>query len=135
MTQQDDKKPLAPKARDQSHKPAKHIEETARLASSVETASIRAKPDKLKTNPTPDRIRRDDGQHTVCHPQNVAAVAGVDDLPGKGAPAALRIYGAAVIRATLVSHTFVWRSDATAEEPPMLVPGRSRGDGGSIVRR
>ena len=38
MTQQDDKKPLAPKAQDQSHKPAKHIEETARLASSVETA-------------------------------------------------------------------------------------------------
>jgi hypothetical protein len=37
MTQQDDKKPLAPKAQDQSHKPAKHIEETARLASS-ETA-------------------------------------------------------------------------------------------------
>ena len=32
----DDKKPLAPKAEDQSHKPAKHIEETARLASSVE---------------------------------------------------------------------------------------------------
>ena len=38
MTQQDDKKPLAPKAQDQSHKPARHIEETARLASSVETA-------------------------------------------------------------------------------------------------
>jgi hypothetical protein len=38
MTQQDDKKPLAPKAQDQSHKPAKHIEETARLAGSVETA-------------------------------------------------------------------------------------------------
>jgi hypothetical protein len=38
MTQQDDKKPLAPKAQDQSHKPAKHIEETARLASSVEKA-------------------------------------------------------------------------------------------------
>jgi hypothetical protein len=37
MTQQDDKKPLEPKAQDQSHKPAKHIEETARLASS-ETA-------------------------------------------------------------------------------------------------
>ena len=34
----DDKKPPAPKAEDQSHKPAKHIEETARLASSVETA-------------------------------------------------------------------------------------------------
>jgi hypothetical protein len=38
MTQQDDKKPLAPKAKDESHKPAKHIEETARLESSVETA-------------------------------------------------------------------------------------------------
>jgi hypothetical protein len=33
----DEKKPLAPKAEDQSHKPAKHIEETARLAGSVET--------------------------------------------------------------------------------------------------
>ena len=32
-----DDKPLSPKAEDQSHKPAKHIEETARLASSVET--------------------------------------------------------------------------------------------------
>jgi hypothetical protein len=32
----DDKRPLAPRAEDQSHKPAKHIEETARLASSVE---------------------------------------------------------------------------------------------------
>jgi hypothetical protein len=38
MTQQDDKKPLASKAQGQSHKPAKHIEETARSASSVETA-------------------------------------------------------------------------------------------------
>ncbi len=38
MTQQDDKKPLGPKAQDQSHEPAKHIEETARLAGSVETA-------------------------------------------------------------------------------------------------
>jgi hypothetical protein len=34
----DDKKPVKPKADDQSHQPAKHIEETARLASSVETA-------------------------------------------------------------------------------------------------
>jgi hypothetical protein len=33
-----DEKLPAPKARDQSHKPAKHIEEAARLASSVETA-------------------------------------------------------------------------------------------------
>jgi hypothetical protein len=37
MTRHDDKKPPKPKAEDQSHKPAKHIEETARLASSVET--------------------------------------------------------------------------------------------------
>jgi hypothetical protein len=35
---EDDKKALKPKADDQSHEPAKHIEETARLASSVETA-------------------------------------------------------------------------------------------------
>jgi hypothetical protein len=34
---EDDKKPLKPKADDQSHEPAKHIEETARLSSSVET--------------------------------------------------------------------------------------------------
>jgi hypothetical protein len=33
----DDKKPLAPKAANQSLKPAKHLEETARLASSFET--------------------------------------------------------------------------------------------------
>ena len=33
----DDKKLLAPKADGQSHKPAKHIAETARLASSIET--------------------------------------------------------------------------------------------------
>jgi hypothetical protein len=32
------KKPLKPEADDQSHEPAEHIEETARLASSVETA-------------------------------------------------------------------------------------------------
>ena len=38
MTQQDDKKPLAPKAQGASHKPAKHIEETARLAGSVENS-------------------------------------------------------------------------------------------------
>jgi hypothetical protein len=41
MTRQpidDGKKPPAPAAEDQTHKPAKHIEETARLASSVETA-------------------------------------------------------------------------------------------------
>jgi hypothetical protein len=35
---EDNRKPLEPEADDQSHKPAKHIEETARLASSVETA-------------------------------------------------------------------------------------------------
>jgi hypothetical protein len=35
---EDEKKPLQPKADDQSHEPAKHIEETARLSSSVETA-------------------------------------------------------------------------------------------------
>jgi hypothetical protein len=37
MTRNDPKKPAQPKA-DESHKPAKRIEETARLASSVETA-------------------------------------------------------------------------------------------------
>jgi len=35
---ENNKKPLKPKADDQSHEPAKHIEEIARLASSVETA-------------------------------------------------------------------------------------------------
>ena len=35
---EENKKPLKPEADDQSHQPAKHIEETARLASSVETA-------------------------------------------------------------------------------------------------
>jgi hypothetical protein len=40
MTQPVDKKPFAPKAQDQSHKPAKHVEETARLASSVEQPRI-----------------------------------------------------------------------------------------------
>ena len=35
---EDNKKPATPKTDDQSHEPAKHIEETARLASSVETA-------------------------------------------------------------------------------------------------
>jgi hypothetical protein len=38
MARQHDKKPLKPKADDRSHMPAKHIEETARLASAVETA-------------------------------------------------------------------------------------------------
>jgi len=35
---EDNKKPVKPKADDRSHQPARHIEETARLASSVETA-------------------------------------------------------------------------------------------------
>jgi hypothetical protein len=43
MANQDDNKPLKPKACDQSHKPARHIEETARLASSVEAAKDRGK--------------------------------------------------------------------------------------------
>jgi hypothetical protein len=34
----ENKKPLKPEADDQSHLPAKHVEQTARLASSVETA-------------------------------------------------------------------------------------------------
>jgi hypothetical protein len=34
----ENKKPLKPDAEDQSHLPAKHIEEAARLASAVETA-------------------------------------------------------------------------------------------------
>ena len=35
---EENKKPLKPKVDDQSHEPAKHIEEIARLAGSVETA-------------------------------------------------------------------------------------------------
>jgi hypothetical protein len=35
---EDNKKPVRSKIDDQSHEPAKHIEEIARLASSVETA-------------------------------------------------------------------------------------------------
>jgi hypothetical protein len=38
MTRNEVKNPLKPDADDQSHKPAEHIEETARLASSVEKA-------------------------------------------------------------------------------------------------
>ena len=45
---EDDKKPLKPKADDQSHEPAKHIEETARLASSVETAKDPGKVRRIK---------------------------------------------------------------------------------------
>jgi len=43
---EENSKPLKPEADDQSHKPAKRIEETARLASSVETAK------------NPDKVRR-----------------------------------------------------------------------------
>jgi hypothetical protein len=38
MTRQEDKKPPATPDANQSHKPSKHVEETARLASSVEKA-------------------------------------------------------------------------------------------------
>jgi hypothetical protein len=41
-------KPKLTQADDQSHKPAKHIEETARLASSVETAKNPAKVQRSK---------------------------------------------------------------------------------------
>jgi hypothetical protein len=43
-----EKEAPSPKAKDQSHKPAKHIEETARLASSVETAKDPGKVRKTK---------------------------------------------------------------------------------------
>jgi hypothetical protein len=43
-----EKGPPSPKAKDQSHKPASHIEETARLASSVETAKDPGKVRKTK---------------------------------------------------------------------------------------
>jgi hypothetical protein len=39
----ENQKPLKPEPDDQSHLPAKHIEETAKLASSVETAKDPAK--------------------------------------------------------------------------------------------
>jgi hypothetical protein len=42
-TTSDGKKPLEQKAEGDAHKPAKHIEETARLASSVETKKDPAK--------------------------------------------------------------------------------------------
>lgn len=45
---EDNKKPVKPKAGDQSHEPAKHIEETARLASSVETAKDPGKVRRIK---------------------------------------------------------------------------------------
>jgi hypothetical protein len=38
FVEEDNKKPLKPKVDDQSHELAKHIEETARLASSIEIA-------------------------------------------------------------------------------------------------
>ena len=43
---EDNKKPLKPKTDDRTHEPARHVEETARLASSVETAK------------DPDKVRR-----------------------------------------------------------------------------
>jgi hypothetical protein len=43
MARQEDKKPPKPGDDGQSHKPARHIEETARLAGSVETAKDPAK--------------------------------------------------------------------------------------------
>ena len=52
------KKPLMPD--DQSHEPAKHIEETARLAGSVETAKDPDKIRRTKTRPTVIRTMRDD---------------------------------------------------------------------------
>jgi hypothetical protein len=45
---EENKKPLKPEADDQSHVPAKHIEETARLASSVETAKDLGKVRRIK---------------------------------------------------------------------------------------
>ena len=45
---EENKKPLKPEADDQSHVPAKHIEETARLASSVETAKDPGKVRRIK---------------------------------------------------------------------------------------
>jgi hypothetical protein len=46
ISAEESRKPLKPGVDDQSHVPAKHIEETARLASSVETAK------------DPEKIRR-----------------------------------------------------------------------------
>jgi hypothetical protein len=45
---EDNKKPFKSKADDQSHQPAKHIEEAARLASSVETAKDPSKVQRTK---------------------------------------------------------------------------------------
>jgi hypothetical protein len=55
------------------------------------------------------------GSTPRASPQDVAAVAGVDSLPGKGAPAALLELWAGVIWAMLVrSHLREWRSGDTA---------------------
>jgi hypothetical protein len=48
MTRNEAKKPLKPDADEQSHKPAEHIEETARLASSVEKAKNLSKVQRAK---------------------------------------------------------------------------------------
>jgi hypothetical protein len=48
MTRNEAKKPLKPDADEQSHKPAEHIEETARLASSVEKAKNPSKVQRAK---------------------------------------------------------------------------------------
>jgi hypothetical protein len=45
---EDNKKPLKPRADDHSHEPAKHIKETARLSSSVETAKDPSKVERTK---------------------------------------------------------------------------------------
>jgi hypothetical protein len=45
---EDNKKPLKPRADDHSHEPAKHIKETARLSSSVETAKDPSKVQRTK---------------------------------------------------------------------------------------
>jgi hypothetical protein len=55
MTRHDDKKLLKPKADDQSHKAAKHIEETARFVSSTETAKDPGKVRRTKTDQTSGR--------------------------------------------------------------------------------
>jgi len=48
---EDNKKPLKPKTDDRTHEPAKHIEEAARLASSVETAKDPVRSGVPKTRP------------------------------------------------------------------------------------
>ena len=52
---EENKKPLRPEADDQSHVPAKHIEETARLAGSVEQSKILVRSDASRLgSPSPD---------------------------------------------------------------------------------